>query len=107
MLDTMDDPDIDRPAFNDCDTAFHVALASAAGNLLARDLAAAIRESMRLPILDRFRALDSWDVVAPVLRRDHEMIFEAVARGDGSAAAALTEQHIRSAWITLNATDRG
>lgn len=103
LLDTMNDPGIDRAAFNDCDTAFHVALAAAAGNLLARDLTAAIRESMRLPILDRFRTLDSWDVVAPVLRRDHEAIYAAVARGDGAEAATLTEQHIRTAWHTLSA----
>jgi GntR family transcriptional repressor for pyruvate dehydrogenase complex len=102
LLDAMDDPDIDREHFNDCDTAFHVALAAAAGNSLARDLTAAIRESMRLPLLDRFHALDSWDVVAPVLRRDHERIYAAVARGDGTGAAALAEEHIRSAWHLLN-----
>lgn len=103
LLDVMGDPGIDRAHFNDCDTAFHVALASAAGNVLARDFTAAIRESMRLPILDRFRTLESWDVVAPVLRRDHEAIYAAVARGDGHAAADLTEEHIRSAWHTLTA----
>lgn len=107
LLDTMDDPDIDRVRFNDCDTAFHVALAAAAGNLLARDLTAAIRESMRLPILDRLRALDSWEAVCPILRRDHEGIYAAVARGDGAAAAALAEEHIRSAWHLLSATSEG
>lgn len=101
LLDTMDDPGIDRAHFNDCDTAFHVTVAAAAGNVLARDFTAAIRESMRLPILHRFRTLDSWGTVAPALRRDHEAIYAAVARGDGTAAAALTEQHIRSAWHTL------
>jgi GntR family transcriptional repressor for pyruvate dehydrogenase complex len=107
LLDTMNDPDIDRVRFNDGDTAFHVALAAAAGNLLARDLTAAIRESMRLPILDRLRALDSWEAVCPILRRDHEGIYAAVARGDGAAAAALAEEHIRSAWHLLNATSEG
>lgn len=103
LLETMDDPDIERALFNDCDTRFHVALASAAGNRLARDLTAAIRESMRLPILDRFRNLEAWEDLAPVLRHDHHAIFAAVARGDGDAAAALTEEHIRSAWHALNA----
>jgi GntR family transcriptional repressor for pyruvate dehydrogenase complex len=102
LLDTMDDPGIDRAHFNDCDTAFHVTVAAAAGNVLARDFTAAIRESMRLPILDRFRTLDSWGTVAPALRRDHEAIYAAVARGDGTAAAALAEEHIRSAWHLLN-----
>lgn len=103
LLDEMADPGIDRSRFNDCDTAFHVALAEAAGNALARDLTSAIRESMRLPILDRFRSVEVWDDLAPVLRRDHEEIFAAVAAGDGDAAAALTEQHIRSAWVALSA----
>jgi GntR family transcriptional repressor for pyruvate dehydrogenase complex len=102
LLDAMADPDIDRVQFNDRDTEFHVALASAVGNSLARDLTAAIRESMRRPILDRFHALESWAVVAPLLCRDHEGIYAAVARGDGTAAAALAEEHIRSAWHLLN-----
>ena len=36
------------------------------------------------------------------VRRDHEAIYAAVARGDGTAAAALAEEHIRSAWHLLN-----
>ena len=101
LLETMDDPDIDRVDFNECDTAFHVALATAAGNRLATDLTAAIRESMRLPILDRFRGLSTWDEVAPRLRKDHEAIYAAVARGDADEAARLTEGHIRSAWQAI------
>lgn len=101
LLEEMDDPDMDRADFNECDTAFHVALATAAGNRLATDLTAAIRESMRLPILDRFRELTSWEAVAPRLREDHEAIYAAVARGDADDAARLTETHIRSAWRAI------
>lgn len=101
LLDIMDDPDIDRAHFNDCDTAFHVALAAAAGNRLARDLTAAIRESLREPILDRFRSVEAWEGLAPGLRHGHQEILDAVSRGDGDAAAALTEEHIRSAWHAL------
>ncbi|QKE84500.1 FCD domain-containing protein [Arthrobacter sp. NEB 688] len=104
LLDEMADPGIDRARFNDCDTAFHVALAAAAGNALARDLTSAIRESMRLPILDRFRHLAVWDDVAPVLRRDHEEIYAAVAAGDGDTASRLTEEHIRCAWRGTSAS---
>ena len=106
LLDTMSDPGIDQVRFNDCDTAFHVAIAAAAGNDLARDFTAAIRESMRLPILDRLRGQASWDVLAPALRHDHEAIYAAVARGDGDAAAELTEEHIRTAWHTLDGVTR-
>ena len=98
LLDAMDDPDIEREQFNDHDTAFHVLLAVAAGNHLARDFTAAIRESMRLPILDAFRTVGAWADVADTLRADHRRIHEAVAAGDGDAAAAITEEHIRSAW---------
>ncbi len=98
LLETMADPEIDRARFNDCDTDFHVALAAAAGNHLARDFTAAIRESMRLPILDRFRSVGEWSDVADKLRQDHEAIYAAVASGDGETAAVLTEEHIRSAW---------
>lgn len=102
LLDTMNDPAIDRVRFNDCDTAFHVALGAAAGNQLARDFTGAIRESLRLPILDRFRAVGDWDEVADSLRADHEAIFAAVAAGDGETAAARTEEHIRSAWRLIS-----
>jgi GntR family transcriptional repressor for pyruvate dehydrogenase complex len=98
LLDLMETPGIDRERFNDHDTAFHVALAEAAGNQLARDVTAAIRESMRLPILDAFRTVGDWDEVADKLRADHRRIHAAIAAGDGDLAAAATEEHIRSAW---------
>lgn len=98
LLELMDDPQVDREHFNDCDTKFHVLLASAAGNHLARDFTSAIRESMRLPILDAFRTVGAWDDVVAKLRIDHRAIYEAVAAGDGDAAAEITEEHIRSAW---------
>lgn len=97
-LEVMADPDIGREAFNDADTAFHVALAAAAGNRLAMDTTAAIRESMRLPILDRFRHVHSWEDVVGDLRRDHEAIQAAVMAGDAGEAERLVETHIRSAW---------
>lgn len=103
LLETMEDPAIARANFNDCDTAFHVALASAAGNHLARDFTAAIRESMRLPILDAFRTVGPWDEVVSKLRADHRAIYEAIAAGDGDAAAEITEEHIRSAWRLITA----
>lgn len=103
LLETMRDPDIEREVFNDCDTAFHVALAEAAGNHLARDVTSAIRESMRLPILERFRTVGDWEDVVDKLRADHEQIHAAVAAGDGELAARLTEEHIRSAWLLIAA----
>jgi GntR family transcriptional repressor for pyruvate dehydrogenase complex len=104
-LDLMAQPAIDRERFNDADTAFHVAIAVAAGNLLAADLTVAIRESMRLPILDRFRRVDAWEDVIDELRHDHEAIYAAVTEGRADDAEGLLEGHIRRAWQTLTPAD--
>jgi GntR family transcriptional repressor for pyruvate dehydrogenase complex len=104
-LAVMAEPGIDRERFNDADTAFHVAVAAAAGNLLAADMTVAIRESMRLPILDRFRSLRRWEDVVEELRRDHEAIHAAIAHGRADEAEAVMEAHIRSAWRTLTAKE--
>ena len=104
-LDVMAEPGIDRERFNDADTAFHVAVAAAAGNLLAADMTVAIRESMRLPILDRFRRLRAWEDTVGDLRRDHEEIHAALAGGHAEEAERLMERHIRSAWDTLTAAE--
>lgn len=101
----MAEPGITRERFNDVDTAFHVGIAAAAGNLLAADMTVAIRESMRLPILDRFRRLDAWEDVVQVLRHDHEAIYAAIAAGRADDAERAVETHIRSAWLTLSATE--
>ncbi|RKT80130.1 GntR family transcriptional regulator [Terracoccus luteus] len=102
LLDVMDDPDIARERFNDHDTEFHVAIATSAGNRVATDLTVAIRESMRLPILDRFRRLDEWDDVVRELRDEHAAIFAALAAGDAATAQRLMEAHIRSAWRAID-----
>lgn len=105
MVEAMAEPHITRERFNDLDTAFHVALAAAARNLLAADMTVAIRESMRLPILDRFRRLEEWADVVDALRRDHEAIYAAIAEGRADDAEQAVEAHIRSAWQALTAAD--
>jgi GntR family transcriptional repressor for pyruvate dehydrogenase complex len=104
-LEVMAEPGIGRERFNDADTAFHVAIASAAGNLLASDMTVAIRESMRLPILDRFRHVQAWEDVVGQLRRDHEAIYSAITEGRADEAEEVVETHIRSAWHLLTATE--
>src|SRR5699024_11985190 len=47
QLAMMDTPGVSLEVFNDADTAFHVAIAQAAGNQLFSDLTAAIRPSLR------------------------------------------------------------
>ncbi|MGD8199707.1 FadR/GntR family transcriptional regulator [Ornithinimicrobium sp. W1679] len=93
----------DREGFNDGDTAFHVALARAAGNGLAADTTEAIREALRRPLMELFSRLEEGpyvDLVADLMR-EHEAIYDAVASGDPAAAEELVEAHVRTAWRRL------
>jgi GntR family transcriptional repressor for pyruvate dehydrogenase complex len=101
-LAVMYDPGVDMAGFNDADTAFHVAIASAAGNRLATDLTVAIRESMRVPLLDAFRRVVDWDELVEGLRDQHARIYDALEAGDADQAERLIEHHIRSAWLNLS-----
>ncbi len=94
----MSTPSVERSVFNDADTAFHVAIAEAAGNRLAADLTVAIRESMRGPLLTAFQNVEDWDGLANDLRGDHASIFAAIREHDGERAEHLVGEHIRVAW---------
>jgi|GEM_PF-60101 len=96
----MDEPEVDRETFNECDTDFHVALADAGGNRLMSDVTRAIRESVRLPILAAVTAMpdsgkSGWPRVRDGLRADHHDIFTAVETGQAELAADRLEAHIR------------
>ena len=96
------DGETDRVAFNDLDTAFHIAIAEAGGNRLVADMTTAIRDSVRPAVLRSFEGLgDDWPAMAERLRREHRAIYAAVAAGDPAAATCLIEDHIRSAaeWL--------
>ncbi|SNC73561.1 transcriptional regulator, GntR family [Kytococcus aerolatus] len=102
LVRAMESSQDDRERFNDLDTRFHVALAAAAGNRLATGTTAALRESMRLPILERFRRTDTWPALVPQLVEDHRAILQAVRTQDAERAASLVAEHIRSAWRVLD-----
>jgi GntR family transcriptional repressor for pyruvate dehydrogenase complex len=101
LVARMADPDVGRGDFNDLDTAFHVVMAAAAGNVLVRDITSAIRESLRHSLLDAFLVLDNWDEVADGLRADHRRILELVTSRDGSKAAEEVERHIRAFYAVM------
>ena len=81
--------------------ALHVAIAEAAGNRLAADFTVAIRESMRVPLLDAFRYVPDWEDLVDTLRADHAALYAAIEAGDADRAEQLVEDHIRSAWSRL------
>jgi GntR family transcriptional repressor for pyruvate dehydrogenase complex len=102
-IEIMDADDVDRTTFNDADTAFHTAIAEAGGNRLVTAMTVAIRNAMRGRILAAFEEIDDWPALREVLRSEHRAILAAIAAGDPATAAALAEQHIRSAYELLPA----
>ena len=102
----MDEPEVDREAFNQLDIDFHVALADAGGNRLMSDMTRAIRESVRIPFLAAVAAMpetgeDSWPRVLDGLRVEHHGVFAAVEAGHAEQAADLLATHIRSFYADL------
>ncbi|OSM43204.1 FadR/GntR family transcriptional regulator [Nesterenkonia sp. PF2B19] len=93
-------------AFNDADTAFHVAIAEAAGNRLVADLTTAIRSSLRLAILDAFRAEDGPEELRTSLQEQHRQIHDAILARDSRRSQDLVEEHIRFAVDALPAMRR-
>lgn len=94
-----------RDDFNEADTAFHVAIAEAAGNRLAADTTVAIRESVKGPLQAGFARLSSeeYEQICVDLIEEHEQICAALARGDSELSADLLEGHVRRAWERLRA----
>ncbi|MFE9424968.1 FadR/GntR family transcriptional regulator [Kitasatospora sp. NPDC006697] len=94
LLARMDDPALTREQFNDCDTAFHVAIAEAGGNRLMADLTIAVRNAVRHPLLTAFHRITDWPAAAATLRAEHHAIHTAITAGDAEAAGELMEAHI-------------
>lgn len=94
LLTRMDDPGVDREAFHDLDSQFHVLLSTLAGNAVV----SAMMESLRLSIMDYVRESvttdDEWRPVAEELRQQHHGILDAVVARDGGLAARLLREHI-------------
>lgn len=100
-VEEMERPEITREVFNEADTRFHVALAHGSGNRLFADMTQAIRESLKLPILQGFRDQENWEEVIDTLRDQHRGILGAVQDGDADAAGRLMSEHISTAYRTL------
>lgn len=104
LLDAMDDPQLSRVAFNDLDTAFHVALARASHNRLVSDVTGALRNSLRGHIHDAFERADDWIAVRTRLIAEHRAIAAAIGARDPDAAEVQVERHIRGFATRLTLT---
>lgn len=93
--------------FNDADTAFHVAIAEAAGNRLVADLTTAIRSSLKQTILEAFHSHGAPSEVQITLQEQHRRIHAAIREQDPQRSAELVEEHIRFAMETLPTDGHG
>lgn len=93
-LAAMAEPGIGPGDFNDRDTAFHLAIAEASGNVLLAQLTTALRTAMRPTLLRALQARTDFPAVAARLAAEHRAIHAALRDGDGDLAAARVEAHI-------------
>jgi GntR family transcriptional repressor for pyruvate dehydrogenase complex len=94
LLAAMRDTSLTPAAFHHLDTAFHLALAEAAGNVVVHVVMASLREAIEGYVLEAVPRLADWRTTSAGLRRQHAAILTALRRGDGAAAAAVVDRHI-------------
>ncbi len=94
LVTAMADPGLPPEEFHELDAAFHVALATAAGNAVTAVVMGALREAIQGYVLAAVDRLPDWGACAQGLRSEHEQVLAAVAAGDGQQAAGLVEAHI-------------
>jgi GntR family transcriptional repressor for pyruvate dehydrogenase complex len=107
LLAAMADPALPAGEFHALDSAFHVAVADAAGNAVVAAVMAALREAIQGYVLRMVPALPDWQSTAAGLRAEHEAVLDAVAAGDGATAARLVEAHIRGFFATAGGAATG
>lgn len=88
-----------EPEYMRHDTDFHIAIARATGNAI---FTAAIVE-IRMKLNDAMTLLPESDTWHRRISREHEMLLEAIERGDAERAELLMEQHVASSDQSLRA----
>src|SRR5699024_8545999 len=78
LLDAMDDPALDADAIHQLDAAFHVELASCAGNVLVASVMTALREVIHDYVLRAVASLDDWHATAEGIRLEHRALLAAI-----------------------------
>lgn len=105
-LDAMDDPALTPDEFLRLDSAFHVAMAGLAGNVVVAAMMAALRDSIHGYVVAGVPLLTDWSAVATRLRCEHRAILAAVRRGHGAKAGDLVGAHIRGYFDLIERPSR-
>lgn len=104
LLDAMDADALTPSEFLALDAAFHLALATAAGNQVLIATMAGLRSSIEDYARAGVERLGDWPAVMKRLRDEHRGIVAAIAAGDDPAARAAVHDHISGYYadISLN-----
>ncbi|WP_432512304.1 FadR/GntR family transcriptional regulator [Kineococcus sp. SYSU DK001] len=92
-LEAMEARTGDLRAFVEADAAFHLQLARAAGNAVLGDLLQTVRSLLRVWVDRGLRSHEQ----ALTACREHRAVYAAIAAGDGAAAGAAMDAHMRTA----------
>lgn len=94
LLDQMDAAGTGVEEFLELDTAFHVALAAASGNVLVEAVMLGLRGAIGTYVAEGTTHLADWETTAARLRAEHREVLRAVRAGDAQAAGAAVAAHI-------------
>jgi GntR family transcriptional repressor for pyruvate dehydrogenase complex len=87
---------VDREAFHEFDTEFHLVLARISGNVVAPLLMEAFRVTIARAMKKGFALVDDWERERTRLIKEHVEIVDLLSKGDADAAATAVSRHIRS-----------
>ncbi len=101
-LAAMNAPGLGREEFHVLDAAFHVQLSSLAGNAVVTAMMESLRSAIQGYVSAAIDSDDSWALIVPTLREQHEAIVASVLANDGAGAARALRDHIE--WFHSQAT---
>lgn len=94
LLDRMDAAEVSVETFLELDTAFHVALAAASGNVLVEAVMLGLRGAIGAYVTDGAQRLTDWPATAERLRAEHREVLRAVRDRASAEAGAAVAAHI-------------
>jgi DNA-binding FadR family transcriptional regulator len=105
LLDVMETRPDDRAAWNDADRRFHHRIAAISGNAVLVAMAGHVAALMDQPLWQRLRDESIANAGhARIHTAEHRLIHEAIADGDGDAAAFHAARHLERVrrYMTLD-----
>jgi GntR family transcriptional repressor for pyruvate dehydrogenase complex len=103
-LAAMDTADLTPAEFLALDAQLHLALAEASGNSVVAAMMAGLRTAIESYVQEGAAAIQDWDSMAALLRKEHHAIVDAIDAGDADAARSLVRAHITGYYTAAGLT---